>query len=126
MTEVFTGLTGLLVAGVIIYLVRGDHIQVRHGVGWVLVAGIFVLLGFAPSLLDQMALWLGVAYPPTVALVVGGSALILKAVISDVELARSETRLMRLVQRVAMLEADIRRLEQRAEQEDQGQRDTDR
>ena len=60
MTEVFTGLTGLLVAGVIIYLVRGDHIQVRHGVGWVLVAGIFVLLGFAPSLLDQMALWLGV------------------------------------------------------------------
>ena len=126
MTEVFTCVTGLLVAGAIIYLVRRDHIQVRHGVGWVLVAGIFVLLGFAPSLLDQIALRLGVAYPPTVALVVGGSALIIKAVISDVESSRLETRLMRLVQRVAMLEADLRRLEQRAEQEDQDHRDTDR
>jgi len=126
MTELFTGLTGLSVAGVITYLVRRDHIQVRHGVGWILVAGVFVVLGFAPSLLDKIALWLGVAYPPTVALVVGGSALILKAVISDVELSRSETRLMRLVQRIAMLEADIRRLEQRVEQEDQNQRDTDR
>ena len=126
MTEVFTCVTGLLVAGAIIYLVRRDHIQVRHGVGWVLVAGIFVLLGFAPSLLDQIALRLGVAYPPTVALVVGGSALIIKAVISDVESSRSETRLMRLVQRVAMLEADLRRLEQQDEREDQDHRDADR
>lgn len=126
MTEVFTGLTGLLVAGVIIYLVRRDQIHVRHGVGWLVVAGIFVLLGFAPSLLDQIALWLDVSYPPTVALVVGGSALILKAVISDVELSRSEMRLMRLVQRVAMLEADIRRLEQQDEREDQDHRDADR
>ena len=112
MTEVFTGLTGLLVATTIIYLVRQDHIRARYGVGWILVAVIFAVLGFAPYLLDRVAYWLGVAYPPTVALIVGGSALIIKAVVADVELSRAETRSMRLVQRVSSLEADIRNLMQ--------------
>ena len=57
------------------------------------------------------------AYPPTVALVLGGSALIIKAVSSDVERSLSEVKITRLVQRLAMLEADIKRLEKHAAQD---------
>ena len=123
MTELFTGATGLFVAATIVYLIKRDRLQVRHGVSWMLVAALFALFGFAPSLLDRLAVSLGVAYSHTVALVVGGSALIIKAVSSDVERSLSEVKITRLVQRLAMLEADIRRLEKRADQDHQESND---
>lgn len=119
MTELFTGATGLFVAVTIVYLIKRDRLQIRHGVGWMFVAAMFALFGFAPSLLEDLAVFLGVSYPPTVALVLGGSALIIKAVISDVQLSLSEVKTIRIVQRLAMLEADIKRLEKRAEQANQ-------
>ena len=125
-TEIFTGLTGLFVAAAILYLIRRDHLRVRHGVGWILVAALFIVLGFAPTLLDYIASWLEVAYPPTVAVVIGGSALIVKAVLSDVDAARSEVRIVRMVQRLAMLEADIYQLKKQAGKKDSDQEDTDR
>ena len=123
MTDLFTAATGLFVAATIVYLIKRDRLQVRHGVSWMLVAAIFALFGFAPSLLDRLAASLGVAYPPTVALVLGGSALIIKAVSSDVERSLSEVKITRIVQRLAMLEADIRRLEKRADQDHQESND---
>ena len=123
MTELFTGATGLFVAATIVYLIKRDRLQVRHGVSWMLVAALFALFGFAPSLLDRLAVSLGVAYSPTVALVVGGSALIIKAVSSDVERSLSEVKITRIVQRLAMLEADFRWLEKRADQDHQESND---
>ena len=123
MTELFTGATGLFVAATIVYLIKRDRLQVRHGVSWMLVAVLFALFGFAPSLLDRLAVSLGVAYSPTVALVVGGSALIIKAVSSDVERSLSEVKITRIVQRLAMLEADIRRLEKQVDQDHQESND---
>ena len=123
MTDLFTAATGLFVAATIVYLIKRDRLQVRHGVSWMLVAAIFALFGFAPSLLDRLAVSLGVAYSPTVALVVGGSALIIKAVSSDVERSLSEVKITRLVQRLAMLEADIRRLEKQVDQDHQESND---
>ena len=123
MTDLFTAATGLFVAATIVYLIKRDRLQVRHGVSWMLVAAMFALFGFAPSLLDRLAVSLGVSYSPTVALVVGGSALIIKAVSSDVERSLSEVKITRIVQRLAMLEADIRRLEKRADQDHQESND---
>ena len=123
MTDLFTAATGLFVAATIVYLIKRDRLQVRHGVSWMVVAAIFALFGFAPSLLDRLAVSLGVAYSPTVALVVGGSALIIKAVSSDVERSLSEVKITRIVQRLAMLEADIRRLEKHADQDHQESND---
>lgn len=119
MTEVFTGVTGFIVAATIVYLIKRDRLQVRHGVGWMIVAVIFAIFGLVPSLVDRLAVLFGVAYPPTVALVLGGSALIIKAVISDVELSLSEVKTTRIIQRLAILEADIRLLEEHAGQETQ-------
>lgn len=119
MTEVFTGATGFFVAATIVYLIKRDRLQVRHGVGWMIVAVIFAIFGLVPSLVDRLAVLFGVAYPPTVALILGGSALIIKAVISDVELSLLEVKTTRIIQRLAILEADIRRLEKHAEQETQ-------
>ena len=105
---------GLLVAVSILLLIRRDKLHVRHGVGWVLVAVVFAGLGVAPSLVDWLAQAIGIAYPPVLALVVAIAVLVIKILLMDIDQARQEVRLQRLVQRVAMLEAD---LQQRADQD---------
>ena len=105
-----TAVIGFFVGCLIIYFIRKDQLLVRHGMGWIFVAACFFTLGLFPHLVDRVALWVGVAYPPTLAIIVGFAALILKALISDIEVSRTEVRLTRLVQRVAMLESDIRKL----------------
>lgn len=113
MTQWVSAIIGLLVGSSIIFLIRKDRLLVRHGVGWIFVAFGLIVLGLFPGLIDRAAQWAGVAYPPTLAMILGFAALILKALISDIEASRSDVRVTRLVQRVAMLEADIKKLEQK-------------
>ena len=115
MAQWISAVIGLLVGSLIIYFIRKDRLLVRHGMGWIVVASGLIVLGLFPGLIDRAAQWVGVAYPPTLAMILGFAALILKALISDIEASRAEVRVTRLVQRVAMLEADIRTLEQEAQ-----------
>ncbi len=71
-----------------------------------LVAVGFAFLGFAPGLIDQIASSLGVSYPPVLALTVGIALLVLKILLMDIDRSRIELRNQRLVQRIAMLEAE--------------------
>jgi len=104
-----TGAIGLLVAALIITLMRKDKLHVSHGLGWITVAAGFALLGFAPNLIDQLAKYFGVAYPPVLALTLGIAILVIKILLMDIERSRIEVRNQRLVQRVAMLEADMKK-----------------
>lgn len=84
--------------------------MVRHGLGWFLAALLLILVGLFPRVVDQVAVWADVAYPPTLAIVIGFTALVCKALLSDIELSRSEVKLNRLVQRLAILELSIMEL----------------
>ncbi len=109
MISFVTGSIGILVAALIIVLIRKDQLHVNHGLAWVVVAVGFALLGFSPGVIDVIALKLGVAYPPVLALTVGIAILVLKILLMDIERSKLEMRNQRLLQRVAMLEADFRR-----------------
>ncbi len=108
MISLITAGIGLLVATAILLLIRRDQLHVRHGAGWIIVALMFAGLGFAPSLVDWVARLVGIAYPPALAFVVAIAVLLIKILLMDIERARQEVQLQRLVQRVAMLEADLR------------------
>lgn len=105
-----TSTIGLLVAAIILFLIRRDRMHVRHGLMWMGVAAGFALLGLFPRALDYVAHWLGIAYPPVLALTLAIALLVLKTLAMDIERARLETRNQRLVQRLGMLEADLRAL----------------
>ena len=109
MISVVTGTIGLLVAALIILLIRKDRMHIQHGLGWIVVAAVFALLGFSPGLFDQFAHYVGVSYPPILALTLGVGLLIIKILLLDIEHSRIEIRNQRLIQRVAMLEADLRK-----------------
>ena len=112
MIPLVTGTIGLVVAAIIILLIRKDRLHVHHGLGWVIVAIGFALLGFSPSVIDEIAQVLGVSYPPVLGLTVGISILVVKTLFMDIDRSHIEMRNQRLIQRVAMLEADLRAMQQ--------------
>lgn len=111
MVSVVTGFIGLLVAAIIIVMMRRDTLHAQHGLGWIIVALCCALLGFSPEIIDYIAQKFGVAYPPVLALTLAIAVLVIKILLMDIERSRIEVRNQRLIQRMAMLEADVKKLQ---------------
>ena len=69
MISLVSGTIGILVGFIIILLIRKDRLHIQHGLGWIMVAVGFALLGFSPSAFDYIARHLGIAYSPILALI---------------------------------------------------------
>jgi len=65
-----------------------------------------------PGIIDSLARLTGVSYPPILGITVAIGLLVIKILLMDLERSRIEMRNQRLVQRMAMLEADIKELGQ--------------
>jgi len=110
MVSLVTGSIGLIAAITIVLLIRRDHLHARFGLWWLAVAAGFVVLGGYPKAVDRLAAAIGIANGPDLALTLAITALVVKILVMDIASSRNETRLDRLVQRAAMLEAEVNRL----------------
>jgi len=113
MVSLVTGIIGVGIAVLIILLIRKDRLHAHHGLGWIMVALSFALLGLFPGIIDRVAQFIGIGYPPILALTLGISLLVVKILLMDIERSKIEMRNQRLIQRVAMLEADLKKLQSR-------------
>ena len=109
MIPLVTSAIGLAVAAVIILLIRTDRLHVTHGIGWLAAAFVMAGLGFAPSIFDSIAVRLGITYAPSLAFTLGFGLIVIKLLIDDIERSRLKMRLTRMVQRMAILENELRR-----------------
>ena len=114
MVPLVTGIIGIATAVTILVLIRQDHLHVRYGLWWMGAAVAFALLGLFPAIFDSIAPRLGIAYPPVLALLLGLLVLVLKILVMDIERSRNATKMQRMVQRIALLESEIRDLQGRA------------
>jgi len=108
MVSIITGFIGLATAITIVILIRRDHLHVRYGLWWMVVAVVFSLLGFFPALFDGFARYIGISYPPMLALTVSLLVLVIKILVMDIERTQNAVRLQRLTQRISLLESDLR------------------
>jgi hypothetical protein len=92
----------------ILYLVRRDHIYIRQGLFWILVAVISVALGAWPTAIDRIGESLGVSYPPTLLLLAAILVLMVKGLLADIGVTKLRRDMRRLNQRIALLEAEPR------------------
>jgi hypothetical protein len=106
-----TGTIGLATAIAIVILIRRDHLHVRYGLWWIAAAFVFAVLGLFPGIVDYIAHRVGIAYPPVLALTLGLIVLVLKILVMDIERSRNAVKLQRLIQRLALLEAELRGLQ---------------
>lgn len=90
----------------ILYLVRRDHIYIRQGFFWIVIAALSLALAIWPGLIDRAGVLLGVAYPPALLLLVAVVVLVVKALLGDIALTKVRRDLRRLNQRIALIEAD--------------------
>ncbi len=111
MVALITGIIGIITALTIMVLIRRDHLHVRYGLWWLGVAVGFSLLGLFPGFFDRFAHYLGVAYPPVLALTIAVVVLVIKILVMDIERSRSAVKLQRLTQRIALLESDLREMQ---------------
>jgi len=111
MVALITSIIGIIAAIVILILIRRDLLHVRYGLLWVAAAVGFALLGLFPAFFDNFAKYVGVAYPPVLALTIGVVILVLKILVMDIERSRNAIRMHRLVQRIGLLESDLREMQ---------------
>ncbi|MBZ0091234.1 MAG: DUF2304 domain-containing protein [Sulfuricellaceae bacterium] len=97
---------GLALATLILFLVRRDHIQIRYALWWLVVALLVLVFGFYPPLIDKIAKLIGVGYPPTLLMLGGIAAMIIKMLYMDIEHSRQEREIRRLAQQLAIWEYD--------------------
>lgn len=119
MVALITSIIGIIAAIVILILIRRDLLHVRYGLLWVAAAVAFALLGLFPALFDGFAKYLGIANPPILALTIGVVVLVLKILVMDLERSRNAIRMQRLVQRIGLLESDLREMQGKPREADQ-------
>ena len=97
----------------IFWLVRRDQLHGSYAIWWLLLAGLALLLGIFPGVVDWVGSRVGVAYPPMLLAFVAIIAILLKLVAVDIDVTRRELRVRRLLQKVAILELELRELRER-------------
>jgi len=103
--QITTSLLGLGLAVLILHLLRRDHIYMMHALFWIVTAALAALLGLWPGLIDRVATWIGISYPPAALLLGAVVVLFVKSLYADITATQLERQLRRLNQRVALLDA---------------------
>jgi hypothetical protein len=103
--QITTSLLGLGLAIFIVLLLRRDHIYILHGLFWISVAALAALLGLWPGLIDKVASWVGISYPPAALLLGAVVVLFVKRCMPTSPRAQLERQLRRLNQRIALMDA---------------------
>lgn len=98
-------LIGFGLASGILYLVRRDHLYLRDGLFWIVVASASVVMGAWPTVIDVVGGWVGIAYPPAFLFLVAILVLLVRSLIADITATRLRRDLRRLNQRMAIYEA---------------------
>lgn len=97
---------GIVIACSIIIMVRHDYLRTSYAVWWVSTAIAIVVFALRPQLVDAIGARLGIAYPPVLLIIVGLGLLLVKVLSMDIDRSRQERKLRRLVQKIALLEAE--------------------
>jgi len=110
MITLITGAVGLALGIGILWLVRRDQIEVGTAVFWAIFAIGCCGLGVAPAAFDRLATLLGIVYSPSLAFTLALAMITLKLVSIDIQHSKLYVRQKRLAQRLAIMEAEIRKI----------------
>ena len=102
-----TSITGVLIAGAILYLVRRDHLHGSYALWWLAVAAAALLLSVFPQTIDWLGHVTGIYYPPVLPIIVAIGMILLRMLKMDIDRSRSERQLRRLTQKIGILEQEL-------------------
>ena len=96
----------------VILLIRRDSILMGAAFRWLILAISILVLGVFPQVADIVARWVGIAYSPILPVILACLLLMLKALIADIERAKTQVKMDRIAQKLAMVEMELEQLKQ--------------
>ena len=100
--------TSALLLLVVIELVRRKKLTEEYSFVWIVCAIALLFLSIARRLMDQVALSIGIYYPPAALILVLILFVFLASVSFSVVVSRQRQQIERLLEDVALLEAEVR------------------
>lgn len=105
--QIVSAILALSIALSIFWLVRKDYLIHRDGLKWIIIAVGVLLYGTNPALNDSIGNALGIGYPPIIVVLIALAVTLIKLLIADIERAKLQMSVTRLIQKVAILESKI-------------------
>ncbi|MBL4661408.1 MAG: DUF2304 domain-containing protein [Alcanivoracaceae bacterium] len=106
--NITTLLIGAILAITIFMMVRRDHLHGPFAIWWLIVASIAIILAIFPIIVNKVAHYAGINYPPTLILVLAVSFILLKMLSQDLQRTLQEKKIRRLTQKMAILEKALK------------------
>lgn len=110
-----TTLLGLILCAIIFALVRRGKLQEKYSLAWFGVGLLVVILGAFPRIVDAVAAWLGVTYPPALLFVIAIGILLVQCLFLFAKVSENEARIRELIQQTAVLNRLVEELMDRKE-----------
>jgi drug/metabolite transporter (DMT)-like permease len=101
-----TSSLGLFTAVFIFWLIRKDHLHIKYAFWWIIVAVLSAIIGVFPGTIDLLSSWLGISYPPILAITFAISFIFIKLLLTDIEQSKQQVKIIRLTQRLGLLELE--------------------
>lgn len=114
--QLFAEAVSLAVIVLIVWLIRRDRLPISHAIWWLTVVAIIAVLGFFPNLLDTVARLVGISYSPSLLFTLAILTLLIKVLLEDLEVSTNRRRLLRLAQKTAILEQEVRTMRESIEE----------
>jgi hypothetical protein len=108
-----SALIGISLGLIILYLVRRNHLHTRYALPWLIAVVCIWILGIFPTLSDMISKLLGISYPPTLVFVGAIALIVIKLLLTDIDRSKTEVKIQRFIQRLAILEAHIVELQKK-------------
>ncbi len=102
-----TSSLGLFTAIFIFWLIRKDHLHIRYAFWWIIVAVLSAVIGLFPGIIDVVSSWLGISYPPILAVIFAISFIFIKMLLVDIEQSKQQVKMIHLTQRLGLLELEF-------------------
>ncbi len=115
--QLFAEILALAVIVLIVWLVRRDRLPIGHAIWWLAVAVTIAVFGFFPGLIDALASIVGISYSPSLLFMLAILTLLIKVLLEDLEVTTNRRRLLRLAQKTAILEEEVRRMREQMDEQ---------
>ncbi|MEW6989423.1 DUF2304 domain-containing protein [Colwelliaceae bacterium 6441] len=105
--QYFSAISAIVFFVLVISLIRKDSILMGAAFRWLVLSVGILILGIFPQIADYSAKMVGISYPPILPILLACLLLILKALLADIERAKTQVKIDRMAQKLAILEAEI-------------------
>lgn len=102
-----TAALGIATVFAIFSLIRKHSLYVRYTIWWGIVSFAVLIFSSFPTIADKLVKFLGISYAPTFFFFGAILMLFVKILFMDIERSKQEVRLRRLIQRLAIVEAEL-------------------